>query len=174
MTWKTNCNSRGGGMRMDREVVVINTGPLILLGKIDAREIIGQLPISFVSPPAVREELDAGVEEGYLKIDPLWLEIRELRSPISPVVKMSLDRGETEVIQLALDYGIPGVCLDDLRGRKMAKAIGLRVTGLLGLLGRAKLLGIIPRLTSFTESLLNAGGRYSPRVVKDFLIEFGE
>lgn len=159
---------------MDKETIVINTGPLILLGKIGALDIAGQLPISFVAPVAVREELDAGVEEGYQKVDPPWLEIRELRYPVSPVARMSLDWGEAEVIQLALDYGIPDVCLDDLRGRKMAKATGLKVTGLLGLLGRAKRLGLVPALTPLTDRLIEVGGRYSQKVIRNFLAGFGE
>jgi predicted nucleic acid-binding protein len=161
-------------MNADPEVIVINTGPLILLGKINALDIAGQLPVSFISPPAVREELDNGAEVGHLKITPLWLEIRNLRSPISPMVEMSLDRGEAAVIQLALDYGIQDVCIDDLRGRNMAKVIGLRVSGLLGLLARAKLLGIIPQLAPLTEKLLKSGGRYSPKLIRTFLAKYGE
>lgn len=161
-------------MNTETEIVVINTGPLILLGKIDALDIVGQLPISFISPSGVQEELNNGTEAGYLKINPSWLEIRNLRSSVSPIVEMTLDRGEAEVIQLALDYGIRDVCLDDLRGRNMAKAIGLRVTGLLGLLARAKLLGIIPQLTPLTEKLLKAGGRYSSKLIRTFLQKYGE
>lgn len=159
---------------MTKEIIVINTGPLILLDKIDALDIAGQLPVSFVSPSAVREELDAGVSEGYRTINPPWLEIRTLRTPLSPVMEMPLDRGEAEVIQLALDYSIPDVCLDDLRGRKTAKAVGLQVTGLLGLLARAKQLGIIPKLAPMTEKLLRVGARYSHSVIQNFLTEFGE
>lgn len=161
-------------MNTEPEIIVINTGPLILLGKIGALDIAGRLPVSFISPPGVREELDNGVEEGHPEVNPPWLEIRKLRSSVSPIVEMSLDRGEAEVIQLALDYGIRDVCLDDLRGRRMAKAVGLRVSGLLGLLARAKLLGIIPRLAPLTEKLLKAGGRYSTRLIKMFLSEYGE
>lgn len=161
-------------MNGEPEIVVINTGPLILLGKIGALDIPGRLPITFVSPPAVRDELDSGTEAGHLRINPPWLAIRNLRSPVSPMVGMALDRGEAEVIQLALDCGIQDVCLDDLHGRKMAKAIGLRVTGLLGVLARAKLLGVIPRLAPLTERLVEAGGRYSPALIRSFLAAHGE
>lgn len=163
-----------GKLSMVNELVVINTGPLILLGKIDALDIVGQLPASFISPPAVRTELDNGVESGYIKIEPTWLEIRQLRSTISPIVEQALDRGEAEVIQLAIDYNIRDVCLDDLRGRKMAKAIGLNVTGSLGLLARAKQLGIVSQLTPLTERLIKVGGRYSPKVIQTFLAKLGE
>ena len=159
---------------VDNDIIVINTGPLILLDKLNALDVAERLPVTFVSPPAVREELIAGTSSGHIKVDPPWLEIRKLRSPISPLADFSLDRGEAEVIQLALDYSIPDVCLDDLRGRKLAKALGLNVTGLLGLLGRARNLGIVHRLTPLTDRLVEVGGRYSTRVIRDFLAEFGE
>ena len=56
----------------------------------------------------------------------------------------------------------------------MKPALGLRVTGLLGLLARAKLLGIIPRLAPLTERLLETGGWYSPQLVQTFLSQHGE
>ncbi len=85
-----------------------------------------------------------------------------------------LDRGEAEVIQLALDHNIRHVCLDDLRGRKVAQATGLKVMGLLAILARAKTLGIIPKLKPFTDKLLVAGAWYSPRLIAGVLAEIGE
>ena len=40
-----------------------------------------------------------------------------------------------------LEQAIRDVCIDEWRGRRAAAAIGLQVTGSLGLLGRAKSLG---------------------------------
>ena len=42
------------------ERIVINTGPLITLARIEALHIPEQLPFEFVCPEQVREELDAG------------------------------------------------------------------------------------------------------------------
>lgn len=159
---------------MKNEIIVINTGPLILLDKIDALDFAGKLPLQFICPPAVRAEIDAGIKHSNTAITPDWLKVVPLTAPLSPLVAMSLDLGEAEVIQLALDNGIANVCLDDLRGRKIAESLGLTVTGLLGLLGRAKHLGIIDSLRPFTEKLLAEGGRYSPRLINGFLADFGE
>lgn len=174
MILTTTSNLRDGGVIVSREIVVINTGPLILLGKISALDIAGSLPVDFVSPPAVKAELLAGKLLGRPMIDPPWLEFRKLSSTVSPLIEFSLDRGEAEVIQLALDYGILDVCLDDLRGRKLARAMGLNVTGLLGLLGRAKELGLINRVKPLVDRLVEVGGRYSSKVIHKFLTEFGE
>lgn len=159
---------------MENEVIVINTGPLILLRRIQELDVLAKLPYRFICPPAVRLELDAGVRFGHAMITPQWLEVRPLSSPVSPVIEQFLDRGEAEVIQLAMDNHIPRVCLDDLRGRKTAISVGLKVMGLLAMLGKAKVLGVIPRLKPLADKLLAEGAWYSPALVKRILAEVGE
>lgn len=159
---------------MENDVIVINAGPLILLDKIDALKIAGALPCRFLCPPAVRREVDAGIHRNNSPIRPGWLTVKPLRSPMSRFADLAIDQGEAEVIQLALENNIPRVCLDDLRGRKVAKRFGLRVTGLLGLLAWAKELGIIPRLKPYTEQMLAVGGRYSRQLIDIALTGAGE
>lgn len=159
---------------MENETIVVNSGPLILLDRIRGFDIFAELPFRFVCPPAVRGELDAGVLLGHGIVTPPWLEVVPLSSPVPPVMEHFLDRGEAEVIQLALENRVRRVCLDDLRGRKTAVAAGLKVMGLLALLGRAKTLGIIPRLEPLADRLLAAGAWYSPKVIQAVLAEVGE
>ena len=82
--------------------IVVNTGPLITLAKIDALSVVGRLPFQFVSPQEVFEELKAGEALGYPKIAPKWLEVQALTAPITPVALTALDLGESAVIQMAL------------------------------------------------------------------------
>ncbi len=58
---------------MNNPSIVINSGPLILLDRIDALDILGGLPYRFLCPPAVRMELDAGKALGRRAIAPAWL-----------------------------------------------------------------------------------------------------
>ena len=159
---------------MENETIVINSGPLILLHRIQEMDIPGKMPCRFICPPAVRDELDAGVRFGHTVIAPRWLEVSPLSSPVSPIIDQFLDRGEAEVIQLAMDNHIHRVCLDDLRGRKTAESVGLNVVGLLALLGRAKVMGIIPRLKPLADKLLVAGAWYSQKLIAAVLAEVGE
>jgi hypothetical protein len=48
------------------EVVVVNTGPLVALGRVQAFDIIGALPIKFITPTEVAEEIAAGVRLGHV------------------------------------------------------------------------------------------------------------
>jgi hypothetical protein len=51
------------------ERIVINTGPLIALARMDALDVPGQLPYEFICPNEVRAELDEGASFGYQTIN---------------------------------------------------------------------------------------------------------
>ena len=159
---------------MATEPIVINTGPLILLEKAGALDLAVRLPFQFVCPPAVRLELDAGAAKGFPVLDLPWLFVQPLKTPLSAFAQATLDPGEAEVIQLALERGYRQVCLDDLRGRRIAVASGLRVTGVLGLLALAKTTGLIPNMKPYCDRLLQNGAWYSPLLVRRVLSGVGE
>ena len=140
--------------------IVIDTGPLILLAKIDALPLLTELPYRFVAPQEVMDELAAGVAVGHPAVESSAIEVARLASPVPPLICATLDEGEAAVIQLAMERGWKRVCLDDLRGRRLAKAVKLEVVGVLGLLGRAKRLGLIPALAPYAERLVAVGARY--------------
>ncbi len=155
------------------ETVVINSGPLIVLAKIDALGIVGELPCRFLCPNAVRLELDSGSAKGYPEVRPPWLAVEPLASPISPMVDVAIDRGEAEVIQMALDRGLSWVCIDERKGRRMARVVGLRVTGALGLLVAARQSGLIPRLKPYTDRIQDGNAWYSPALIESVLQHVG-
>jgi len=158
---------------MDKRIV-INTGPLIALMRMKALEIPGKLDLVFVSPEEVRRELDDGAGAGYPPVHPVWLCYQRLQSPLPTLVTSVLDAGEAAVIQLAIDEGIGQVCIDELKGRRMARAVGLKVTGALGLLGKAKQEGIISEVRPYLDRALRTGIRYHPDLVNRFLEALGE
>ncbi len=158
---------------MDKRIV-INTGPLITLARIEALDLPAKLDLEFVAPEEVRLELDAGEQAGYPAIHPTWVGYRPLQTALSPMVISVLDTGEAAVIQLALEQTIGQVCIDEWKGRRMALAVGLKVTGVLGLLGKAKREGLIAAVTPYVERAVRAGIRYHPELVRRFLTALGE
>ncbi len=145
--------------------IAIDTGPLILLAKTDLVSVIAGLPYRFVAPFEVIDELKAGDELGHQVIDAPWLLAQSLKSPVPELIRATLDRGEAAVIQLALENGIRRVCIDDLRGRRIARAAGLDVIGVLGLLGKAKRRGLLDAVAPCIDRLVAAGAHYSPELV---------
>ena len=159
---------------MADETIVMDAGPLILLAKIDALSILEKLNLNFVAPTVVQKELAAGPRFGHPQVNVPRLTIHAVSEPVPSYIKATLDDGEAAVIWLALERGFKHVCLDDRRGRRMAKALGLEVVGLLGLLVRAKRQGHITALRPYTANLLAVGARYTPGLITEVLQIAGE
>lgn len=151
------------------EVVVINTGPVISLGRAGLLDLIGKLAIRFVMPSEVAEEITAGADAGHPVRVPEWVAVERLGTPVTAVALHALDRGEAAVIQLALDRDIRTVCIDEWRGRRAARASGLSVTGSLGLIGRAKREGHVAEVRPLVERLSVEGAFYHPELLRRFL-----
>lgn len=156
------------------EAVVIDTGPLIALSRAEALDVASTLPLRFLCPQQVRDELDAGVAKGYPALDVPWLGVAQIEGNVCPITRPNLDVGEAAVIRLALERGIRLVCIDDWFGRRAATAVGLQVTGTLGLLGRAKILGLIPAVRPFVDRLTATGAWYDEQLVRRVLEALGE
>ena len=154
--------------------IVINTGPIITFARIDVLDRVGGLPYEFICPTEVRAELDEGESAGYPRLAPPWLKTKQLKGTLSPIILTNLDRGEAAVIQLALEQGIERVCIDEWKGRRVALGAGLKVTGVLGLLAKAKKLGIIQTMGPYVERAIQEGIHYHPELVREILKLVGE
>jgi predicted nucleic acid-binding protein len=156
------------------ERIVINTGPLIALARMDALDLPSQLPYEFICPSEVREELDEGISLGYQVIAPSWLTMIPLSASPSAASVAALDKGEGAVIQLALEQGLSRVSIDEVKGRRIATALGLSVVGSLGLVARAKVLGIIPAMRPLVEKAMREGVHYHADLIERVLSAVGE
>jgi predicted nucleic acid-binding protein len=156
------------------ERIVINTSPLIALGKMQALDIIAQLAHEFFCPAQVESEVLAGAAIGYAVNIPSWVKVLPLQSPLTPFASLALDDGEAAVIQLALEQGISLVCIDEVKGRRAASAVGLQVVGSLGLLGKAKASGLIPAARPFVEQAQQSGIYYDDDLIIRFLKALSE
>ena len=154
--------------------IVINTSPLIAFGKMQALDLIRRLPFEFVCPPQVQTEIAAGATRGYPVTFPDWIKVLPLKTPLSPLVLANLDAGEAAVIELALQENISQVCLDEVKGRRAAAASDLQIVGSLGLLGKAKTIGLISSIRPLIEKAQNAGIYYDAKLVEGFLKQLGE
>ncbi len=154
--------------------IVTNTSPLLAFAKMQALDIIGKLPLAFLCPSEVAAEIRAGTKPGQALARPAWLQVMPLAAPLAPLAVAALDAGEAAVIQLALEQGIALVCIDELKGRRAAASVGLQVVGSLGLIGKAKRLGLVPAVRPLVTAARNAGIYYDPKLIEQFLHSLGE
>jgi len=94
---------------------------------------------------------------------------------VARLLKATLDPGEAEAIALALEMAADLILLDERDGRIAAERAGLRVTGLLGVLLRAKRDGQI-RSVKPELDLLRSRARFfvAPHLERMFLDHAGE
>ena len=120
-------------------------------------------------PPAVLHELEAvyqnfplllGGEYSFLKV----------RAPVGHNqvnrLLLTLDQGEAEAITLALEIGADHLLIDELDGRSSAQQMGLNVTGVLGVLSRAKREKLVAQVRPLIEELEHGLGFFIGRTLK--------
>jgi predicted nucleic acid-binding protein len=88
--------------------------------------------------------------------------------------RLVVNTGPIIALGRAIERGIGRVCIDEWRGRRAAVAAGLTVTGALGLIGRAKHVGLIPAVRPWVEKMAAAGIHYHPDLLAKFLAAIGE
>ena len=131
--------------------IVINTGPIIaLVAATGSLEWLPSLYRQICIPFEVKKEIDEGgpgnPESLVLNLMKHHALIGEEKSEIPSALLRELDLGEASVIANALSNGIETVAIDEKAGRRLARIHGLRVTGSLGILLKAKKLGVIQSL----------------------------
>jgi predicted nucleic acid-binding protein len=149
------------------ELLLPDTSSLIFLGKIGRLEMLRELYAEVVVTKAVVLEHIIPLPDWVKVTQPLHLHYQEL-------LEQSIDRGEASIIALAMERKGCVVSLDDLKARKLAKSLGLRVTGTLGLLHKGKMAGLIPSIRETLTQLKSVDFRVSEEVETEVLWMSGE
>jgi len=106
--------------------------------------------------------------------DAAWLSKQPARQSISPFLRQTLDIGEASVVQLALHKNISTVCIDEAVGRRVARLNGLKLTGSIGILIRAKKEGFPIVIRDAIQRMKDHGIWLSEGVVSFALDQVGE
>ena len=105
-----------------------------------------------------------------------WLQVREVQNrALVLALQRDLDRGEAEALALSVQVKAEWALLDERDGRRAAKSLGLKATGILGVLLRARREGKLSSLRKAMEKLQQeAGFRIGPDVFAELLRASGE
>jgi uncharacterized protein len=156
--------------------VISDTGPLSYLHRLRRLDILHRFYGRVLVPPAVVAELNVGIRLGLDLPDITTLPWIVMQTPSANALAGidGLGGGETEGIALARELPNALLLLDDGRARRIASALGLRISGTIGVLLVAKQKGLIGHLEPELDRLEGFGFRLAAPVRLAVLQKAGE
>ena len=150
-------------------IVIADTTPIITLMKLNRLDLLEKLFDTVILPNAVYEELVSNsnyVTEAQMVVECPFLKRREVSDRQSIKILrevVGLDVGESEAIVLAEEKQADLLIIDERKGRRVAKQMGLKITGTIGILLHAFDYKILSseEILSCTESLRDSSIRIS-------------
>lgn len=141
-------------------IVVSDTSAITTLAAINHLTLLSLLYGQVIIPEAVYRELVdiAPPVPGTIEVQTVsWLEVqpvvnREVVERLQGDVR--LDPGESEAIALALELEADLLLIDERRGRAEADRLGIKITGLLGILVEAKQKNLIVAVKPLMDALI--------------------
>ena len=142
-------------------VIVADTSCLILLSKIEELELLEKVFGEVTVTEVVKSEF----------VDPLpqWITITNPSSNFHKGLHYILDPGEASSIGLAFELEDCLLIIDELKGRKIAKELGIEITGTLGVLLNAKQKGIINSIKPIIDKINTTNFRLSENIINQVL-----
>lgn len=150
-----------------RGIVISDTSCLIALERIDAFYLFEEL---FETVTITNE-----VAEEFGKTLPDYFEIRDASKELTGMIQATgLDLGESSAIALALTLENCLLLIDEEKARKEAIRRNINVTGMMGILLRAKKNGVIKSIKPTVDLMKANGFRLSNTLIQETLHEAGE
>ncbi len=142
--------------------VIVDTSCLIVLDRVNLIHILKDL-YGYVT-------VTGEVASEYGSELPQWVRVENVEDRNAlRLINTFLDLGEASSCALALETENSVVIIDDLKGRKIAGRLGLRITGTLGIMLRAKERKLIGSLKNVVEQLKKEGFHISEELENEIL-----
>jgi len=155
-------------------IVVSDTTPLIGLASIGRLGFLQELFGEVYIPQAVFDEAvtfgRAGSRAKQEVANADWIHIVEIKDRLAVNVLLDeMDLGEVETIVLASEMNADWVLMDEKKGRRKLSQLNIPKIGTLGILLKARQLGLVKNLKSDIEDLQKSGFSISPMIVDEIL-----
>jgi predicted nucleic acid-binding protein len=160
-------------------ITVSNTTPLIGLASIGRFDLLRQLFSAVHIAQAVYDEIVvAGRQRGVAIREVMtspWIKVVAVTDHLAVEVLLDeLDAGEAETIVLAHELGADWVLMDERKGRRKLDQLELPKIGTLGILLKAKAVGLLSEIQPDIERLRSRSFSLSQAVVAAVLKQAGE
>ncbi|PIE51043.1 MAG: DUF3368 domain-containing protein [Flavobacteriales bacterium] len=145
-----------------RRIVISDTSTLILFHKIEELSILKKVYGEILTTPEVAEEFGEPL--------PSWIEVKSVSDKkYQKFLETQVDYGEASAIALATEYDDVLVLVDDLKARKLAQKLQLKITGVLGVIYKAKQENVIEKVKPIIDKLLQTNFRISDKIISEIL-----
>lgn len=156
--------------------VFSNTTPFIALSSVGLLDLLPTIFGEVYVAPSVVQECREG---GSIFVPDLtglpWIKIQAIsNSAMRLPALFELDRGERDTLLLAIQAPQSLVVMDEKLGRNTAEYLGLRVTGTLGVLAKARMQGLIPSFTQVAQHMREQGIYYQTDLLRKIAVRIGE
>ncbi|KPK83080.1 MAG: hypothetical protein AMS27_13375 [Bacteroides sp. SM23_62_1] len=144
------------------ECVIADTSVLIIFDKIERFEILKEVYQKIYTTPEIVEEFNKPV--------PDWIIVESVKDKrYQTFIQTQVDIGEASAIALAVEKDDSLLIIDDLKARKLAKRLGIKFTGTLGVINKAKASGLINEIRPLLEKLKEINFRISDNILESLL-----
>ena len=160
-------------------IVISDTSVISNLHLIGHFDLLEKLFHSVIIPQKVKDELLALQRLGVDVTPIVNATFLSVQTPENQALVQRLlseiDEGEAQAIVLAMELRAELLLIDELKGRAIAEQQGLHITGLLGILLRAKKQGYFMQISPILERLKSEAGFYlSDKLLAQILKLAGE
>jgi predicted nucleic acid-binding protein len=150
-----------------RKIIISDTSCIIQLDLIGELEILKKLFGHITVTPEIESE--------FIGTLPDWFSIKVPQNKMyQKILEISLDKGEASAIALAVEADDALVVIDDLKGRKLAEQLGIKIIGTLGIVVDAKLNGHLASVKNCIDDFKRTGFRINAEVEEIILRKAGE
>ena len=147
--------------------IISDTSCLIILSNIGELDLLHKVYGSILTTFEIAEEFGEHLPE--------WIEIVEVKDKIrQQVLELQIDKGESSAITLALEIPDSTLIIDDYKARRIAEQLHLSYTGTIGVIIKAKLIGILPSIKPVINKIKLTNFRLSEELELQALKQAGE
>ncbi len=140
-------------------IVVSDTSPISNLLQIGEINLLCQIFRKIVVPTEVFAEICQIESHREFLIKQDWIEIATLTdTKLKNILLTDLDSGEAEAIALTIELKADYLLIDEAKGRQIAESYGIKVTGIIGVLIKAKEACFIAEVKPYLQKLVNDAG----------------
>ncbi|MBK7005675.1 MAG: DUF3368 domain-containing protein [Burkholderiales bacterium] len=155
--------------------VFSNTTPFISLCSVNLLHLMPAIFGTVVVADAVVDECHAGGKFFVPDLTGLpWISVQAVHSDKRLPALFELDRGERDTLLLATQDTGALVLMDEKLGRNLAEYMGIQVMGTLGILAKARGLGLIPNFSRVALDMRDQGIYFSESLVHRIAARLGE